>query len=198
MALSQRFAVRSSQKLAVRNMRANRLVVRASEEPVSTEEPAVFYTNKAGEKVKGTEAEYAAAIAAKDTYKASIITGIKPVVETQSSAVEQMSLANVMAFAGPGPELINGRLAMVAFLAAMSAEFSTGKPVLEQLACEPTLVALTAVLLAAGSIVTLVKNVEVLNLGVFSPDKEMFNGRAAMLGFASLLIVEQVTGSAFF
>ena len=200
---AQRVALRSTQKTAVRNMRASRLVVRASEEPAAPkEEPAetvVFYTTKSGEKISGTEAEYNASVAGKDTYRASSITGVKPAVETtEASTVEQVPLGDVMAFAGPGPEIINGRLAMLAFASAAAAELSTGKPVLEQLSCEPTLIALTAVLFSAGSLVTLVKNVEVLNLGVFSADKEMFNGRAAMLGFASLLVVEQITGSAFF
>lgn len=85
----------------------------------------------------------------------------------------------------------------------MSAELKTDIPVAQQLACEPTLIALLAVLVAAGSLVTLTKNVEVTNMGsvfgfVFDPKREMFNGRAAMLGFASLLVVEGFTGEAFF
>ena len=70
---------------------------------------------------------------------------------------------------------------------------------LEQLRCQPTLIALTVVLLAAGSLVTMVKNVQVTaSLDIFSRRKEMINGRAAMLGFASLLVFESVTGSPIF
>lgn len=44
----------------------------------------------------------------------------------------------LMAFSGPAPELINGRLSMLAFVAALGAELSSGEPVLRQLGQEPT------------------------------------------------------------
>lgn len=44
----------------------------------------------------------------------------------------------LMAFSGPAPELINGRLSMLAFVAALGAELATGEPVLRQLGDEPT------------------------------------------------------------
>ncbi len=43
-----------------------------------------------------------------------------------------------MAFSGPAPELINGRLSMLAFVAALGAELASGEPVLRQLGEEPT------------------------------------------------------------
>jgi hypothetical protein len=51
---------------------------------------------------------------------------------------EAMSIGQLMAFSGPAPELINGRLAMLAFVAALGAELSTGESVLRQLSEEPT------------------------------------------------------------
>jgi hypothetical protein len=34
---------------------------------------------------------------------------------------------DVMAFSGPGPEVINGRLSMIGFVAAVGAELSSGE-----------------------------------------------------------------------
>ena len=45
---------------------------------------------------------------------------------------EVLSLGDMMAFSGPAPELINGRLAMVAFVAALGAELSSGESVIRQ------------------------------------------------------------------
>mmetsp|Transcript_42586 Transcript_42586/g.79830 ORF Transcript_42586/g.79830 Transcript_42586/m.79830 type:complete len:191 (+) Transcript_42586:251-823(+) len=108
------------------------------------------------------------------------------------------SLSEVMAFAGPGPELINGRAAMLAFVAAAYAEAYTNKPVMTQLTCEPLLVAFGVALIAAGSFVTMTQGTKVDGPGAFKPNAEMLNGRVAMLGFAALLVVENVTGKAFF
>lgn len=35
--------------------------------------------------------------------------------------------ADVMAFSGPAPEIVNGRLAMLGFVAAVAAEFTSGE-----------------------------------------------------------------------
>ena len=58
-----------------------------------------------------------------------------------------------MSFAGPGPEVINGRLAMLAFVAAAGAEASTGFTAVQQLAQAPALVGVTAVLFTVASLV---------------------------------------------
>lgn len=57
-----------------------------------------------------------------------------------------------MAFSG-APEIINGRLAMLAFVAALGAELSTGETVLSQLFDAPILVAVTAVVFSWASLV---------------------------------------------
>eukprot|EP00873_Tetraselmis_striata_P035450 jgi/Tetstr1/455714/TSEL_042521.t1 len=74
-----------------------------------------------------------------------------------------------MAFSGPAPEVINGRLAMLGFAAALGAELSTGQ---------------------TGKKET--------TFGPFTPGAEMLNGRAAMIGFASLLAYEAFKGSPLF
>lgn len=61
-----------------------------------------------------------------------------PATNSAADAAPAPSLAGVMAFSGPAPELINGRLAMLAFVSALGAELATGEPVLRQLAEEPT------------------------------------------------------------
>jgi hypothetical protein len=78
-------------------------------------------------------------------------------------------LTGVMAFAGPAPELVNGRLAMLGFVAALGAELSTGKGVVEQLDGFAVPIAATFVLIIAGSLVPLLKNVKPEALGPLTP-----------------------------
>jgi hypothetical protein len=103
-----------------------------------------------------------------------------------------------MAFAGPAPEIINGRLSMLGFVAAMAAELSSGEGVLKQWSDEPTLIALTFILFSAGSLVPMLRGSTGQKLGPFTPQAEMLNGRAAMMGFASLLAFEAVRGAPLF
>eukprot|EP00983_Pelagomonas_calceolata_P062524 1147336-Pelagomonas_calceolata.AAC.1 len=85
-----------------------------------------------------------------------------------------------MGFSG-APEIINGRLAMLGFVAALGAELSTGESVLTQLADEPTLIALTFVLFSAASLVPAFARRKSDPVGPFTPQAEMTNGRAAIL-----------------
>jgi hypothetical protein len=102
--------------------------------------------------------------------------------------------------AGIGPELINGRLAMIGFVAALGAELSSGESVLTQWASEPIYIAGAFLLVIAGSLIPFLqgnKNTEAL--GALTPSAEMTNGRAAMIGFAALLAVEFAnSGTALF
>jgi hypothetical protein len=50
----------------------------------------------------------------------------RPVAAPRSAAAAAPSLTDVMAFSGPGPEVINGRLAMLGFVSAVAAEFASG------------------------------------------------------------------------
>lgn len=100
-----------------------------------------------------------------------------------------------MAFSGPAPEIINGRLAMLGIVAAAASEVSTGKTVAEQFSMAPSAVIATAVVLVAASLVPLLKRVEEGNaIGPFTPQAELANARAAMIGFAALLILETARG----
>ncbi|KAG1662083.1 hypothetical protein FOA52_006890 [Chlamydomonas sp. UWO 241] len=106
-------------------------------------------------------------------------------------AAKAVGFGDVMAFSGIGPEFINGRLAMIGFVAALGAELSSGEPVLSQWASEPTGIAVAFLLVIAGSLVPFLSgNKNTKAVGPLTPSAEMTNGRAAMIGFAALLIVE--------
>lgn len=133
-----------------------------------------------------------------------------------------MTLGDIMAFSGPIPEIVNGRLvsvlqlfeffvvhthkrnftllqAMLAFVAALGAELATGESVLKQFADEPTAIILTFITFAAASLIAIVNGASKNeSFGPFKAEAEMLNGRAAMIGFAALLIIEGIKGSALF
>ncbi len=113
-----------------------------------------------------------------------------------SASAAAVSLTDAMAFGGPAPEIINGRLCMVAVVAALAAEASSHESVLRQLADQPTLVSIFAVLIAAGSLVPLMEGRGPSKSGFWTSAAEQLNGRAAMIGFASLLVTEKVIGHA--
>ena len=64
-------------------------------------------------------------------------------------------LAQTLAFSGPAPERINGRLAMLGIVAAIAAEVATGAPVSVQLGKTPLLIAGTFLTFIVASVVSL-------------------------------------------
>ena len=69
--------------------------------------------------------------------------------------------------------------------------------------CLPTLPPCAGILLAAitfitASLIPMLASTKREKFAIFSPEAEMLNGRAAMLGFASLIVVEAVRGAALF
>ncbi|RCV09735.1 LOW QUALITY PROTEIN: hypothetical protein SETIT_2G053200v2 [Setaria italica] len=103
-------------------------------------------------------------------------------------------LWDALAFSGPAPERINGRLAMVGFVSALAMEASRGGGLLSQagsgsgLAC----FAATAAALSVASLVPLLKGD-----GAAAADAELWNGRFAMLGLVALAFNEYLTGAPF-
>lgn len=96
-------------------------------------------------------------------------------------------------------EIVNGRLAMLGFFAALGAELSSDETVVKQLTEEPTGIAAAFMLVIAGSFVTIMQRKDGnMSLGPFNAGAELLNGRAAMIGFAALLVIEAVKGSALF
>ena len=119
-----------------------------------------------------------------------------PKVSTNFSSTK---FTDVLAFSGPAPERINGRLAMVGFVSAMGVELVRGDDVVAQLMNGglPWFVG-TTVLLSIASLVPLLKGVSVQSKsdGVMTSDAEMWNGRFAMLGLVALVFTEYLTGGA--
>ncbi|XP_050219577.1 early light-induced protein 2, chloroplastic [Mercurialis annua] len=115
----------------------------------------------------------------------------KPKVSTKFS--------DVLAFSGPAPERINGRLAMVGFVAAIAVELAKGQDLLTQVSDGGvTWFVGTSVLLSLASLIPLFKgvNAESKSNGVMTSDAELWNGRFAMLGLVALAFTEFVTGGA--
>lgn len=110
------------------------------------------------------------------------------------------SLADAMAFSGPAPETINGRLAMLGFLAAAGAELATGSDVVDQFSSATVPILATFAVLAVASLVPIVKgaNKSDMMVGPFKPEAELLNGRVAMVGLVALVITEVAKGSALF
>ncbi|KAL9410679.1 hypothetical protein AB3S75_044454 [Citrus x aurantiifolia] len=106
--------------------------------------------------------------------------------------------SDVLAFSGPAPERINGRLAMVGFVAALAVELSKGQDVFAQLSDGGVAWFLgTSVLLSVASLVPLLKGVSVESKsdGFMTSDAELWNGRFAMMGLVALAVTEFVKGS---
>ncbi|KAF8392318.1 hypothetical protein HHK36_022660 [Tetracentron sinense] len=107
--------------------------------------------------------------------------------------------SDVLAFSGPGPERINGRLAMIGFVAAIAVELSKGEDLSAQLANGGILWFVgTSIVLSVASLIPLLNGISVQSKseGVMTSDAEMLNGRFAMLGLVALALTENVTGGA--
>ena len=91
---------------------------------------------------------------------------------------------------------MNGRLAMVAFVAAAGAEIASGETVAQQFADAPAAVILTISMIIFGSLISYQANTEPSPVGPFTKEKELLNGRAAMVGMACLLGFEAVKHTA--
>ncbi|KAG6557072.1 hypothetical protein Mapa_000998 [Marchantia paleacea] len=105
---------------------------------------------------------------------------------------------SVFAFDGAAPETINGRLAMIGFVWALCAEKLTGLTVMEQI-FNPATSGLVY-FVGAVQIFTYASMIPIMNgestdarsWGPFNARSERWNGRLAMIGFASLLIDEMI------
>ncbi|KAL6880645.1 hypothetical protein ACP4OV_012210 [Aristida adscensionis] len=123
------------------------------------------------------------------------------VVRAQSKpdASTSTSIWDALAFSGPAPERINGRLAMVGFVAALAVEAARGGGLLAQAESGTGLAwfAYTAVALSVASLVPLLQGetAESRSGGAFTADAELWNGRLAMLGLVALAATEYLTGA---
>ncbi|XP_059293494.1 early light-induced protein 1, chloroplastic-like isoform X4 [Lycium ferocissimum] len=108
---------------------------------------------------------------------------------------------DVFSFSGPAPERINGRLAMIGFVAAMGIELANGADLSAQLSSGGFSWFLgTSALLTLASLIPLFQGVsaESKSGGIMSANAEIWNGRFAMLGLVALAFTEYVKGAGLF
>ncbi|TKY51201.1 Early light-induced protein [Spatholobus suberectus] len=121
----------------------------------------------------------------------------KPQPVSTPSPKVSTKFSDVLAFSGPAPERINGRLAMIGFVAAMAVEVAKGQGVFEQISNGgiPWFLG-TSVVLTLASLIPLFQGVSVesKSKGFMSSDAELWNGRFAMLGLIALAFTEYVKG----
>ncbi|CAO1949094.1 unnamed protein product [Urochloa humidicola] len=120
---------------------------------------------------------------------------------TKPAEAKPASIWDALAFSGPAPERINGRLAMVGFVSALAVEAARGDGLLAQAGngAGLTWFAYTAVVLPAASLAPLLQgeSAEERSGGLFTADAELWNGRLAMLGLVALAATEYLTGAPF-
>lgn len=107
----------------------------------------------------------------------------------------------------PLAETINGRAAMLGFVAAAGAEIFGSGSVLSQLSAAPQVVLVLMGLVVASSIIPIYKGTEgdylsalrdtyAVPENVFTESNERVHGRLAMLGLGALILLELVAGRA--
>ncbi|TVU41721.1 hypothetical protein EJB05_15266 [Eragrostis curvula] len=124
-----------------------------------------------------------------------------PSTPTPKPKANKPGLWDALAFSGPAPERINGRLAMVGFVSALAVEASRGDGLLSQAGSGSGLAwfAVTAAVLSAASLTPVLQgeSAEARSKGFWSADAELWNGRFAMLGLVALAVTEYITGAPF-
>ena len=103
----------------------------------------------------------------------------------------------MLAFSGPAPKRINGKLAIIGFVAAIVVELSNGQDVFAQISNDgiPWFLG-TSIVLTLASLIPLFKGISVESKsdGLITSNAEMWNGRFAMLGLVALAFTEYVKG----
>ncbi|XP_066391947.1 low molecular mass early light-inducible protein HV60, chloroplastic-like [Miscanthus floridulus] len=127
-------------------------------------------------------------------------TSTSPLLSPACASITH-NLRDALAFSGPAPERINGRLAMVGFVSALAVEAYRGGGLLSQAGSGSGLAwfAATAAVLSVASLVPLLRgdSAEARSGAVTSADAELWNGRFAMLGLVALAFTEYLTGAPF-
>ena len=106
----------------------------------------------------------------------------------------------IMGFSSYGPELINGRVSQVAFLAAIGAEVATHETLATQIGEHSGALIFASALISLASLMPrLVGGITAKpetrkDEGMWKPSTELLNGRAAMVGLVALFATEQLSG----
>ncbi|KAK9807562.1 hypothetical protein WJX72_002611 [[Myrmecia] bisecta] len=109
--------------------------------------------------------------------------------ETEKLGTE-VSFPDAMRFRGSAPELINSRLAMLGVIAGFVTEKVTGETVFEQVGKAPGPISLVFLAITVASLIPIVRGVPRKTSNGLTPTAEIWNGRVAMVGFASLLATD--------
>jgi len=107
-------------------------------------------------------------------------------------------LLKSMKFRGGAPELINGRCAMIAIPTVMAYEMSQKEQFLQLIADHKFLFAGVIGLISVASLVPIALGAKTESFGFMTREAELINGRAAMIGILSILILEAKSGTNFF
>jgi len=123
----------------------------------------------------------------------------RPEIERRPETGER-SFGSIMAFDGPGPETINGRLAMTGFVWALISEAITHKTIWQQIS-EPGNSGLFWLIVAVNVIISASvipmfngESPDSRSNGPFTAQAERWNGRVAMIGYFGLLVYELAAG----
>ena len=130
-----------------------------------------------------------------------IISETEPVAVAAAPDMKT-SFMNTMAFGGWAPETINGRVAQIAFVAGLGAELSTGESFTSQFSQHVGSIVFASGLITLASFMPNMQNAEdykanpeTLKPGApWTIDAERANGRGAMVGLVSMLLLEKVIG----
>lgn len=112
----------------------------------------------------------------------------------------EIAFPDAFRFKGAAPEVINSRLAMLGFVAAIGAEVATHKGLLQQFSIAPLSIAATFMVFSVASLIPISKGIprtgakEWGGIPIFTSDAELVNGRVAMLGIVGLIIADKLAG----
>ena len=96
------------------------------------------------------------------------------------------------------PEIINGRLAMLGFVAAVIGEVRTHQTIVEQFQSAPAFVFSVVLAFSVATLIPIVHGTDYRPAGLLTPGAEIWNGRVAMIGLAGMILVEQRFGTSIF
>ena len=111
----------------------------------------------------------------------------------------------IMGFSGWAPEVINCRAGMIAFVAAMGAEMQSHETFFVQFHDHVFSLVFASLLITVASFMPSMQNADNYTskpsskpYGIFTPEAELTNGRAAIVGLLTVTIVEKIMGHGFF
>lgn len=111
-----------------------------------------------------------------------------------------MTTEQAMAFDGPIPEMVNGRLTMFGFVAGVAAELCSGQTLIQQFEEAFLPIILFSIIIIFASLYPILYGADYdsVSVGPFNKKAEYLNGRASMVGFATMLIIETLKHHSLF